>query len=244
MAMGADQYLMPSHPVTLTVFTDQVKLVQKFSHRLNRIDVQAIEVDPLGWPAATLSKFQMVVDHEDSLRQDFLIHLDADMRVVSNLGAPPNVLCPKDGIAVVKHPGFRRPSGFKRTGLYWSHPGLVLRDSYRILLEGGIGTWETNAKSTAYVSRGLRDVYVCGATWLGNRESLVSACRELAERVNADSRRGIVARFHDESHLNWYAAKRQCQYLDSSYCFVEGSPNLKDLAPVIIAVEKNADGTR
>jgi hypothetical protein len=79
---------------------------------------------------------------------------------------------------------------------------------------------------------------------MGERDTLIEACGVLAERVGRDSKRGVVARFHDESHLNWYAAHNRCAILESNYCFVENSPNLKDLEPTIVAVEKYENRTR
>jgi hypothetical protein len=244
LARSADRYFITDPPVCLTVFTDQVEAVEAFARGLNRIQIQAVQIEPLGWPDAPLAKFQTVIDHEYLLMQDFLIHLDADMRIVSNLGDVLAAHRAPAELVVVKHPGFRRPPGFQRTALYRSHPKFALRDSYRFVREGGLGTWETNRESAAFVRRSLRGTYVCGATWMGERDTLIEACGVLAERVGRDSKRGVVARFHDESHLNWYAAHNRCAILESNYCFVENSPNLKDLEPTIVAVEKYENRTR
>lgn len=244
MATSADQNLFVGHDVTLTVFTDRISEVKEIEKRLERVRVNAIEVEPLEWPQAPLSKFRLVSRFSGELDQDILMHLDADMLVGGGAGDDLDPSTWKGGIALVRHPGFRRPLTRERTTLYLFSPSMALRDAYRVTFEGGLGTWERNVQSQAFVPRHRRRTYVCGATWLAQRRQMLELCTELGERVDRDLREGIVARFHDESHLNWLAANRSCTILDSDYCFVENAHNLMDLRPRIAAVEKYDDRTR
>lgn len=79
---------------------------------------------------------------------------------------------------------------------------------------------------------------------MGLREPFVDLCAELSRRTRADLDNDIIAVWHDESHLNWYASRHETTLLDSSYCYALGLPGLQDLEPVIIAVDKNDDRTR
>lgn len=244
MARTADRHLFLNHDVVMTVFTDRVEEIERFRTELDRVRVHVIAVKALGWPDAPLAKFNMIARHRREIEQDILMYLDADMRVVAGAGADLDPNSWHNGIALVRHPGFRRPPSPQTLPFYMSSPSLAIRDVYRQVVEGGRGTWERDQRSRAYVAPSRRRIYFCGATWMGRRRELIEATSELAARVEVDSRQGIIARFHDESHLNWYASQQSCSILDSDYCFIEGAGNLSDLTPRIIAVEKYGNRTR
>ncbi len=244
MARTADVHLFRGHEVVLTAFTDRPADVRAFEQDLERIRVNAIPVASMGWPEAPLRKFRAVLEYAQELPQDVLMHLDADMRVQEGAGEGLAPSAWAAGLALVRHPGYRRPPGSEHTRLYVNHPTLAARDLYRLVVEGGLGTWERSQRSTAFVPRNARKVYVCGATWLGRRQALLDMAQLLADRTQVDVARRVIATWHDESHLNWYVAHHPCTILDSDYCYVEGAPNLADLTPRIIAVEKNDERTR
>ena len=230
--------------VTMHVMTDQVDSVLEFSRSLTRIKVNAIEVEPLGWPEAPLQKFQSIVNAQHHLDQEVLIHLDADMLITDFQDTDLKSEQWINGMALVRHPGYRRARLATRTRNYLESPSLIVRDSFRIMKEGGIGTWETSQESTAYVPRRLRTTYVCGATWMGKHDSFLETAQLLAANTQIDTSNGIIAKWHDESHLNWFASTHSCSILDSDLCFVENKKTLGDLIPKIIAVEKLDDRTR
>jgi hypothetical protein len=68
--------------------------------------------------------------------------------------------------------------------------------------------------------------------------------RVLADRTREDLDRGIIATWHDESHLNWFASGHAHQLMDSQKCYAPGYKNLSDIWPEIIAVDKGDDRTR
>jgi histo-blood group ABO system transferase len=122
-----------------------------------------------------------------------------------------------------------------------TNPKDLARDCRTQLRFGGLGSWERNKKSRAFVPRSQRNVYVCGGTWLGRKEEILTLCKELSSRINEDLEVGITAVFHDESHLNWYQAKNQLTLLNPELCFDPSYPQLKNLKPKIIAVDKNVE---
>ena len=244
LARTSDECLFPAHEVVMHVFTDRADVVREFSSDLKRIKVNAVSIDPLAWPAAPLQKFQVISDHREYLQHDLVMHLDADMLVVAPAGDELEPSAWQGGMALVRHPGYRRPPKPKLRSLYARNPQIAVRDAYRKILVGGIGTWESERASLAYVPRSLRSNYVCGATWMGLRESFLETAKLLAERTTVDTDHDRIAVWHDESHLNWFAAHRPCTILDADYCFAEGLPNLQDIRPKIVAVEKRDDRTR
>lgn len=92
------------------------------------------------------------------------------------------------------------------------HPGYV----------GVRGTYENRPESSAYVGPGEGEQYYCGGFNGGRREDFLALADTIRERIDEDDGRGIVAVWHDESHLNRYLADSSPEIvLDPSYCFPE-----------------------
>lgn len=244
MAMSAEDHLFVDRAVVMHVFTDRAADVKTMKNDFHRVTINPIAIDPLGWPGATLERYALIDQYSAYLQQDLLVHLDADMRIVVDVGGE---LDPGDwpgGIALVEHPGYRRPRWSQRVPLYVRRPRLLARDVLSQVRSGAVGMWEQRPESRAYVPRAGRRTYVCGGTWMGLREPFLAMAHELAERTEADKRDAITAVWHDESHLNWYASRYPSAVLASEYCYAPGFANLAGLAPRIIAVDKGDDRTR
>jgi histo-blood group ABO system transferase len=192
------------------------------------------------WPLPTLLRYEYLTNISEQISGRLVMHLDADMLFVSQVDFPEieSALGPK-GVALVRHPGFFRPTGLKKINFYLTNIKNLARDCRTKLRFGGLGSWERNAESRAFVPRDQRKVYVCGGTWIGRKEVILSLCNELSSRINEDLNDGIIAVFHDESHLNWYQSKYQPALLNPAFCFDPRYPQLKDLKPKILAVNKN-----
>jgi hypothetical protein len=244
LAASVDQHFFPGHEVTLHVFTDRAADVAAFAPTLDRVRVNAVEIDALAWPEATLLRYEVFDRHRDQLDQDVLVHLDADMLLAADVGVDLRPDDWRNGICLVRHPGYRRPTGRALASLYAQHPGIAIRDLYSEARYGGIGRWETDATSRAYVPRHDRKTYVCGGTWFGRHDPFLAMVHELADNTRHDLDRGKIAVWHDESHLNAFRSRTDTALLDSDYCFAEGLPGLADLTPRIIAVDKSDDRTR
>ena len=67
---------------------------------------------------------------------------------------------------------------------------------------------------------------------------MIELSEQLAERIDEDSSKGIVAIWHDESHLNWWATMHAHDIASPAYCFSPDFPALKQLRPKIQAVDK------
>jgi len=242
MAASADRHLFPGSRLALHVFTDRPDDARATA--LERATVDAIEIDPLGWPDATLLRYEIFDASRDRLLEDVLIHLDADMLVERDVGPE---LAPdtwRGGIALVRHPGFRRPGLARRAALYATNPRIAASDARATWHVGGIGSWEQDERSRAFVPREARRTYVCGGTWMGQRAPLHAMIHELATRTREDLDEGRIAVWHDESHLNWFASTHDFELLGSDYCFAPGFANLADLTPRIVAVDKGDERTR
>jgi hypothetical protein len=143
-------------------------------------------------------------------------------------------------MVLVKHPGYFRNKGMKKFFIYLFHLSLFFRDSKSLLFESGIGTWEKNEQSLAFVPKNSRKQYVCGGSWGGKRKIFLDFSTDLENRIDQDLTIKIVARFHDESHINWYLANHSCIVLDPSYCFEESYSHLVSVKKRIVAVNKSS----
>lgn len=244
MAVSADEHLFPGHRVVLHVFTDRPEEARAAAAHLERVEIDAVEIPPYTWPEATLLRYEVFAAHRDRLTEDVLIHLDADMLVVDDVGPALDPAAWNGGIALVRHPGFRRPPMPHRLAYYARHPRRIVADLRTRSRLGALGSWEQGERSRAFVPRKRRDTYVCGGTWMGRGPELLTMIGELAERTRADLDEGTIAVWHDESHLNWYASHHPHTVLSSEYCYALGWDQLSDLEPLIVAVEKGDERTR
>lgn len=235
-ASDADQRLFPGQELQLIVFTDQPDRARLHASALTRAEPTIIEVEPMGWPAATMRRYELIAAHAAQVRGSVLMHLDADMRIPGIVGPGLDPHSWRGGIALVRHPGYFRDDAL--AARLFRQPRRALGDLASNISESGLGQWERRPVSRAYVPRKARRRYVCGGVWFGRRDPLLAMCNTLAERMQDDLHVGLTARWHDESYLNWFAATNDVATLPPSYCFVHGLRALSGLPALIEAVDK------
>ena len=100
---------------------------------------------------------------------------------------------------------FRKPLSLsdmikRDTGLIGTlHPGFVLIESGNPL-----GTPERNPKSRAFIGWGENEHYFCGGFFGGDSYSYIRMSEKIKNNIDLDLRDGIIAIWHDESHINRY----------------------------------------
>lgn len=224
------------------VLTDQVEkipteIVAKLGPRLT-----VIQINHEPWPYPTLKRYEYLQFVRNQVVGDYLMHLDADMIFVASINEA-DITTPlaESEITCVSHPGFFRPDGIKRLEFYSRNPRKVIQDVILYLKFGGVGTWERNSHSTAYVRRSQRKNYVCGGCWFGHTTKILAMASILEKNINLDLGNGYIAKFHDESHLNSFVANNDVNVLAPEFCFEPRYPQLKGLTAKILAVDKNAE---
>ena len=107
------------------------------------------------------------------------------------------------------------------------------------VLHGGFPTtFERRPESTAYVSEFITKPYYQGTIVGGLTTAFLDMCGTIARNIDEDDRRGIVAVWHDESHLNHYLLLHPpSKVLSPAFCFSEGV-RVKVDVPKIIHIEK------
>jgi hypothetical protein len=225
--------------VSVFVFTDRVEEALSHSQTLDRLNVKVVEIPNYGWPDATLLRYQIMKSNFSIFSdQDVLVYLDADMRVVAPLDTRLFFKEMKGGVNLVRHPGYFRDPGLNAAKFYFRNPLILFTDLYSLALTGGLGSWDTNAKSEAFVERRYRNKYYCGGIWWGLRDNVHELVSKLALDVETDSRKDVIAKWHDESHLNHWASTNVFSESPPTVCYEASYPWLANLKPLIIAVDK------
>lgn len=214
--------------VVIHLFTNEIEAAAQFSKdNLKRIEVRIHRIPGWGWPEATLLRYEFISQIKNVLSHEFLVYLDSDMRVTGDIADIVLKLDVSDGLGVVSHPGFFRPSGIGRVKLYIMSPKSLLADFKNALLNSKhLGAWEKNDQSTAFVPRRGRKSYVHGAIWFGYKEDFISMCQTLTSQTRIDLNNNIIARWHDESHLNCYITKNPHKIFNNRLSWVMGYKNL------------------
>ncbi len=213
----------------LVVFTDEPEKVTW--HEELTIGLVAIKVPHRPWPYSSMRRFEDYARHAEALSSEILVFLDADMSIVSAPESGFAEVTDESAVVCVAHPGFYQ----RRRGQHWKHSPWPEESS------GSLGSWEDRQESLAYVPPSDRRVYVCGGVWIGRRTEALALCAELAVRIELDERTGVTAVWHDESHLNWWAATYRPALLSPSYCFVPSYKHLSGLPIHVVALDKPAE---
>jgi histo-blood group ABO system transferase len=163
------------------------------------------------WPHSTLMRYHAFSSQRDLLSQmDYLYYCDADMRFVADVGE--EIL---GSLVATVHPGFydKMPDDF---------------------------TYERRKESTAFVGPGEGSRYFAGGFNGGLTDRFLSMAEDIARRIDIDSSNGIVALWHDESHLNRYLLDHPpTKILSPSYCYPESAAWAPPFPPKLVALEKD-----
>jgi len=235
---SADLNLSSDVNYVFHVFTDQPDFCKEVEDTLKNVKVKIHSIRPMNWSEATLLRYETINGARQQIKEDVVMHIDADSLISENLSPTFINRDWKNGLAFVSHPGFWRPKGLNLLKFYFFNMHFLIKDLYKLVKVGGLGTWDSNPASTAYVARKKRKNYVCGGVWMGERDSLFQMIEELSKQTRANSDRGIQAKWFDESHLNNWVAFNENSLLTPNFCFAQGYKNLKSFKPSIIAVDK------
>jgi len=81
---------------------------------------------------------------------------------------------------------------------------------------------DQQVKSLAYIPRVQAMQYFAGGFWGGLRDPVLNMIRRLRDNIQSDLSRGVIAKWHDESHLNkQFLIVPPTKILSPDYCFAE-----------------------
>lgn len=158
--------------------------------------IHIIFQEKLGWPYDTLMRFKMFDSIKDRLRAfDYIFFINANMRFLVKIEE--DFLPLDEGLIAVKHPGF-----FNK-----------LRAEF---------TYETNPASLAFIDSKEGENYFMGGFNGGKADEYLQLINTLRQNVQADLENGIIALWHDESHLNKYLLNKKVKIMNPAYGYPEG----------------------
>lgn len=188
-----EKYFLPNVEKTYFVFTDNKKL--PFSQNKN---VCIIPQKNLGWPDNTLQRFSLFVREEKRWKDfDYTFFVNSNFLCVEEITAA-EFLPITEELVVAEHANVHG----KPTSEF---------------------TYDRNPKSLACVKEGEGKYYVMGGLNGGKTKPYMKMIHKLKENVDEDARNGVVALWHDESHLNRFIIGRtDVKVLPPCYGYPEG----------------------
>lgn len=192
-----ERYFLPECQKTYFVFTDAAALAHEEQPNVRRYEQEAWP-----WPYSTLRRFTVFLRAQEELKNyDHVFFCNANL-VCSRPVTAAEFLPRADRgetLTLVQQPGF------------WNKKPLFY-------------TYDRNPRCRAYIPYNCGRDYVSGGLNGGTSAAFLALCRELERRTEADLADGIIARWHDESQLNRYAAERPGAYrlLTPAYWYPEG----------------------
>ena len=180
------------------------------------IKVSTIDHEP--WPMPTLKRYNYFMKEYDYISKfDYCFYFDVDMKVVSQIKEDEVV----GDLVAVQHP-------------------------YKINETPEQFSYERRSKSTAHISHQEGKHYYAGGFNGGSTKEFLKMSEKIANNVIADLNNGIVAVWHDESHMNRYLIDNPPSLsLTPSYCYAEEFWGTDyPYEPKIVALKKNHNELR
>ena len=185
------------------------------------INVKISKIDHEPWPMPTLKRYNYFVKEKEYISEfDYVFYMDIDMRINKKVGD--EIL---GDLVATQHPGF----WYKNKNQF---------------------TYERRPISTAYIPPEEERMYYAGGFNGGKPEHFLKMAETISNNVNVDFSNGVVACWHDESHMNRYLIDNPPTVeLTPSYCYPEtgiNNPewNLSQFDVKIIALDKNHEEIR
>lgn len=191
---SSEQFFLTDQQKHYFVFTDSAEIIST-----DNISVK--EELPKGFPMDSLLRFEMFFSiKEQLLEMDYLFFFNSNMQFVKAIG---NEIISLDNYAGL-------------TAL--SHPGYYLSDNRNF-------PYERNKKSTAYIKHSAKSdfSYYMGSLNGGKTKDYLKLIQVCRDNVQTDLQNGIIAIYHDESHLNQYLNGKGILQLSPAYGFPEGA---------------------
>lgn len=140
--------------------------------------VKEIVIEHKPWPYVTLERFKTFLEHDNVLQlYNYIFYVDVDALFIKNISFKQFLL---DHVTMV----FTRHCGFPNGG--WGSPNV-----------------DPNSKAYFDYSKAQFD-YCMGGFWGGSWIEFYKMCEKLNRNIETDKANGVMAEWHDESHMNHY----------------------------------------
>lgn len=181
------------------VFTD----AEKLDYEDTNPNIHRYYQEAMPWPYPALYRYRTFLWIEQDLQEmDFLFFFNANLKALQTITEEMILPRPEEGeeLAVTIHPQF------------------VGGKPYQF-------TYDRNPCCSAFIPYCCGKVYVAGGLNGGKTEAFLKMYRELARKTDKDLKKGVIARWHDESYLNHYVwLHRKYRLLSPAYLYPEEIP--------------------
>jgi hypothetical protein len=194
---ATEKYFLPNSEKHYFVFTDSEEILGINDERIHPV-FQATEE----WPLPTLNRFSYFLRVRDQLANfDFVMFMNANLLVQKKITEREILPDPEreGNLFVTLHPGY-----FNKTIADFNY--------------------DRNELSTARVAPEEGRYYFAGGFNGGTVDEFFSMVDILAERIKKDFDKGVIALWHDESHLNRYMIdySKPFKKLSPAYLYPQG----------------------
>lgn len=191
-----EKNFLPGFEKKYFVFTDA-----DYIYKEELPNVIRYETKPQPWPLITLLRFATFLSIEDEIKKcDYLMFSNA------------NIVCEKTVDASEILPR----ESYGETLFVTAHPGYFKKNKAEY-------PYEHDKKSLAYIPWNLGNTYVIGAFFGGTSKAFIGLSKTLRKNIEEDLKRNVIAKWHDESHLNRYIVNRyDIRVLPPEYCYPVG----------------------
>ncbi|MBP3803798.1 MAG: glycosyl transferase family 6 [Oribacterium sp.] len=189
-----EEKFLPNTEKRYFVFTDSDEISSSEGKR-----IKVVRIDNQPWPLITLLRFGTFLKIEEDLNKcDYIMFSNANIVCDEIISEEEFLPQKQERIFVTTHPGY--------------YGKKIIEFPY-----------DRNKNSLAYVPWNCGENYVIGAMFGGTSEGFIDMCKTLKSNIEEDLKRNIIARWHDESHLNRYIIGRDdVRILSSEYCYPYG----------------------
>lgn len=179
---SAEKFLLPDCDKHYILFTDNTELLSQQDHYSN---VTMIEQEALEWPYITLMRYDIFLKSSNLFTGfDYTFFFNGNTEFLAYIY--------KDDLLPLKR---------QENLTFYLQPHIFhkRRDKF---------PYERNIDSKAYIPYGKGSFYFAGGIVGGNTKNFLDMCDILNKNAKIDLENNIIAKWHDESHLNKFALDR------------------------------------
>lgn len=225
LVASARKHFLPQHDVSYIAFTDDASSLASVE------GVTLISRPDLGWPLSAMLRYRHYADSIHLFAgADYAFSIDVDCLFVapvgdevlaSTVGTAHADSAHYDGTELLNSVDTMPPSGQGR-GKMWLQSESAQAAS--VGFEAGDAVYERRNSSRAHIPVGEGVRYYYSGFYGGTTRRFASMVREMARATEADVANGVVARVHDESHINRYWLSHPPEVvLSASYMYPEAA---------------------
>lgn len=190
---SAKKFLFPNCNVHYFVHTDANTIDFEENNDVTKIFAQSSK-----WPISVCDKFAILLSAKEYYKDyDYVFHFNANMKFVAPIGTE---IIPKE------------ENGYLCVCEWLNHKLKGEADKF---------PYERNPESSAYIPYGKGKHYFMSGVHGGRAKEYIAMCSELEENVRKDFANGIIAIWHDESHMNKYFLDKNPYIIPPEYAYPE-----------------------